>query len=130
MNLRPDGRGGGSAPAPEAAPGKLVQLPEPAGEPIELVAELPGVLLNGVAVSPTGRIFISLPRWAGVPTPGVIELLPDGSYRPFPGGDWNAWAPGRPAHAAFVSIHSINADRDGNLWVATNSGSGGRRLVP
>ena len=117
MNLRPDGRGGGSAPAPEAAPGKLVQLPEPAGEPIELVAELPGVLLNGVAVSPTGRIFISLPRWAGVPTPGVIELLPDGSYRPFPGGDWNAWAPGRPAHAAFVSIHSINADRDGNLWV-------------
>ena len=94
-----------------------IRLPEPAGEPIELVAALPGVLLNGVAVSPTGRIFISLPRWAGSPTPGVIELLPDGSYRPFPGGDWNDWRYGKSADNAFVSVHSISADPDGNLWV-------------
>ena len=100
-----------------AAPRKNVRLPTPAGRPIELVAALPGVLLNGVAVSPTGRIFISLPRWAGVPTPGVIELFPDGSYRPFPGGDWNDWRPGERADNAFVSVHSISADQDDNLWV-------------
>ncbi|HKT53131.1 MAG TPA: L-dopachrome tautomerase-related protein [Caulobacteraceae bacterium] len=82
-----------------------------------MVAALPGVLLNGVAVSPTGRIFISVPRWQDVPTPGVIELLPGGSHRPFPGNDWNAWRTGQPAENAFVSVHSISADQDGNLWV-------------
>ena len=100
-----------------AAPRKNVRLPTPAGRPIELVAALPGMLLNGVAVSPTERIFISLPRWAGVSTPGVIELLPDGSHRPFPGGDWNDWKPGARADRAFVSVHSISTDKDGNLWV-------------
>ena len=106
-----------SAAPPSNAPRPVVQLPASAGRPIELVAALPGVLLNGVAVSPGGRIFISLPRWAGKPTPGVIELLADGSHRPFPGGDWNGWEPGRPAGEAFVSVHSISADADGNLWV-------------
>ena len=102
---------------PGDMPEKPVRLPTPAGEPIELVAALPGVLLNGVAVSPTGRVFASVPRWTGVPTPGVIEVLPDGSHRPFPGGEWHGWQPGLPAGNAFVSIRSINADQDGNLWV-------------
>lgn len=110
------GSGGFGAP-PADTPGKPVRLPVPEGKPIELVAALPGLLPNGVAVTPTGRIFLSLPRWAGKPTPGVIELLPDGSYHPFPGGDWHGWRPGTPADRAFVSVRSINADQDGNLWV-------------
>lgn len=103
-----------AAPLETPHPGPL---PTPAGEPIELVATLPGLLLNGVAVSPTGRIFVSLPRWAGTATPGVVEVLPDGSYRPFPGGKWHEWRPGMPASQGFVAVRSINADSDGNLWV-------------
>lgn len=106
-----------SAQPAKAVQDATVRLPTHAGASIELVASLPDLLPNGVAVSPTGRIFVSLPRWAGKQTPGVIELLPDGNFRPFPGGSWSNWQPGMRSDHAFVSVRSINTDQDGNLWV-------------
>jgi hypothetical protein len=81
------------------------------------VAASTEAMLNGVAVSADGRIFCSFPRWTGTATPGVGEVTPAGDLRPFPGGQWNAWAPGQPAADRFVSVHSVHADRFGNLWV-------------
>lgn len=49
-------------------------------------------LRNGVAVTPDGRLFASLPAWLA-PSPGVAEVLRDGRLQPFPGNAWNAWAP-------------------------------------
>lgn len=85
------------------------------------VATSPEAMLNGVAVSPSGRVFSSFPRWTDKPTPGVAEAMPDGSFRPFPGGDWNEWRPGLPTRDRFVAIHSVHADRDNNLWVIDDS---------
>lgn len=78
-------------------------------------------MLNGAAVSPEGRVFSSFPRWTDAPTPGVAEAMPDGTFKPFPGGDWNDWRPGAPTQDRFVAVHSVHADRDNNLWVIDDS---------
>lgn len=83
---------------------------------LEEVARSHEHLWNGVAVTPQGRLFASLPAWLA-PSPGVMEVLPDGRLLPFPGNAWNAWAPGRDPTRAFVDVNSIHADGRGSLWV-------------
>ena len=78
-------------------------------------------MLNGAAVSPEGRVFSSFPRWTETLTPGVAEAMPDGTFKPFPGGAWNDWRPGASTQDRFVAVHSVHADRDNNLWVIDDS---------
>ena len=85
------------------------------------VAASPDSMINGVAVAPDGRVFASFPRWMEAPTPGVAEAMPDGTFRAFPGGAWNAWQPGQPTQDRFVTVHSVFADRGSSLWVIDNS---------
>ncbi len=85
------------------------------------VAASPDAMINGVAVSPQGRVFASFPRWTESGTPGVAEAMADGTFRPFPGGAWNEWHPGDPTQDRFVAVHSIFADRDNHLWVIDDS---------
>ena len=85
------------------------------------VAASPEAMINGVAVSPGGRVFSSFPRWTETPTPGVAEAMPDGTFKPFPGGAWNEWRPGASTQDRFVAVHSVHADRDNNLWVIDDS---------
>jgi hypothetical protein len=80
------------------------------------VAASPQAMLNGVAVSPGGRVFSSFPRWTPVPSPSVAEAI-NGSFRPFPGDAWNAWRPGDPPHEAIVNAHAVYADPGNSLWV-------------
>jgi Major royal jelly protein len=78
-------------------------------------------MINGVAVAPSGRIFASLPRWLDRPTPGVAEVLPDGSLRPFPGCGWNESASSRPVAERLVAVHSIHADPYNHLWIVDDA---------
>jgi len=78
-------------------------------------------LLNGVAVSPRGRVFASFPRWTSLDAPSVMEALPDGSFRPYPGNDWNAWRPGGPHHDRIVSTHAVYADASNHLWIVDDA---------
>ena len=87
-------------------------------------------MVNGVAVSPGGRVFSSFPRWTDKPTPGVAEAMPDGRFRPFPGGNWNAWAAGLPAGDRFVSVHAVFADKQNYLWVVDDAAPSHRTYVP
>ncbi|HEY5792312.1 MAG TPA: hypothetical protein VIS74_03375, partial [Chthoniobacterales bacterium] len=84
------------------------------------VAQSPKYAWSGVAVSKTGRIFVEFPRFQDLDgNPSVAEIRPDGTLRPFPGGAWNEWAPGKPAGNAFVStnaLHLFESDPD-SLWV-------------
>ena len=73
-------------------------------------------MLNGAAVSPTGRVFSSFPRWTPEPSPSVAEAMPDGSFRPYPGNHWNEWAPGKSPEEGIVNAHSVHADRHNHLW--------------
>ncbi len=85
------------------------------------VAASERAILNGVAVSPDGRIFSSFPRWMDAPTPSLAEAMPDQSFRSFPGGRWNAWRPGLDPAAHFVNVHSVCADAENFLWAVDDA---------
>lgn len=74
-------------------------------------------LCNAVALTSTGRLFVGLPRWPGYEkTPAIAEVLADGSIKPFPGGDWNHWVPGKAPEQALVNINTIHIFDDDTLW--------------
>jgi sugar lactone lactonase YvrE len=82
---------------------------------------------NGVAVSPGGRIFVSLPRWRESEDTFSVGEIKGGSLHPFPGGDWNTWHPTRAQanpQNRFVCVNAVHTDRNGSLWVV-DAGVGG-----
>ncbi len=92
----------------------------PAG--LEVVAEFdldtpPG----NVAVTPSGRVFMSLHAFYG-PTYRVVEVLPDGGTKPFPNEAW-ATAPGADG-IGLNAVLGLRADRDGIVWMLDNAGEG------
>lgn len=74
---------------------------------------------TGVAVSPDGRAFVSLPRMIFKPRHAVVEILPSGEQRPYPNEAWNRWDGSKAAAPeAFVCAQSVHIDDGGRtLWV-------------
>jgi hypothetical protein len=99
---------------------------------IELVrvAASPEFMLNGVAVSPEGRVFASFPRWTSIDAPSVMEATREGGFRPFPGGTWNDWWPGASSHDRIVSSHAVFADSKNRLWIVDDAGPRVAPAVP
>jgi hypothetical protein len=85
------------------------------------VAASPEFLLNGVAVSSRGRVFASFPRWTSLEAPSVMEAMPDGSFRTYPGNAWNEWRPGASSHDRIVSTHAVFADSSNHLWIVDDA---------
>ncbi len=85
---------------------------------VEVVARLtepPG----NIAVAPDGKIIVSVHQIYGRDL-RVIEVLPDGSVRPFPNAAWNV----PPADGTMIGFHSVlglRADRNGTVWLLDNS---------
>src|SRR3954449_10408904 len=74
--------------------------------------------ITGVTMSKHGRLFVNYPRWSDMYLNAVIEVLPDGSTRPFPDEVWNGWH--RKPHTAtthFVCVQSVVADDQDALWI-------------
>jgi hypothetical protein len=94
------------------------------------VAASPEFMLNGVAVSPEGRVFASFPRWTSLAAPSVMEATPDGGFRPFPGNGWNDWRPGASSHDRVVSSHAVFADSKNRLWIVDDAGPRVAPAVP
>jgi hypothetical protein len=84
---------------------------------LEEFARSPRYQWNGVAVSRSGRVFASFPRWLSDDTISVGEIRKDGSIVPIPGGAWNAWHKGNSPKTAFVSVNAVFADAQDRLWV-------------
>ncbi len=74
--------------------------------------------LTGVTVSRTGRIFVNFPRWSPEYLNAVVEVMPDGSSRPFPDVEWNRWdlTPGS-AGTHLVCVQSVVVDGRDALWI-------------
>lgn len=91
---------------------------------LEVVAELaqgPG----NIAVTPNGRLIISQhPIYR--PETRVIELLPDGSVRPFPNEEWAG--PRNEEGIGLDGVLGIQATGNGIVWMLDN-GRGSSRLV-
>ena len=116
------GLAAGPAPAQTSAGTAQPVLPEQqqAHGALQLVARF-AHQVTGVTVSERGRIFVNFPRWTEDAPVSVAELLPDGSLRPYPDGQWNAWRNVRrdeldPADH-WVCVQSVVADGRGSVWV-------------
>jgi Major royal jelly protein len=94
------------------------------------VAVSPEFMPNGVAVSPSGRVFASFPRWTSLEAPSVMETTPDGGFRVFPGNQWNDWRPGASSHDRIVSSHAVFADASNHLWIVDDAGPRVAPAVP
>ncbi len=97
----------------------------------EVVATTPKQLAP-VAISKTGRLFVSFPRWIDEPTPSVAEVAADGSLVPYPNEAINAWdqTPGESARDHFVSVQSVVVDEEDALWILDPASPYFRAVVP
>jgi len=109
------------------APGSSFKLEEAASFPHQV---------TGVACSPDGRVFVNFPRWTEDAPVSVAEVMKDGSLKPYPDDEWNAW---RNANAAagtmkpvdhFVCVQSVVCDSRGNLWVLDPAAPGLDKVLP
>ena len=92
----------------------------------EIVAEFTDAWPSGIAVSRSGRVFVSFPRVEEPPAPITLAEIIDGKAIPFPDELVNAIDPTDTAHR-FVSVHGIALGPGNRLLVldtAANSFDG------
>ena len=87
----------------------------------EVVAKLDAETPPGnIAVGPNGRIFLSVHEFYARPL-RVVELLKDGSTRPYPTPEW-ATAAQQQEQGGLYGVLGINIDKNGILWLLDTSG--------
>lgn len=90
-------------------------------EVIAVLEQAPG----NIAATANGRLFISKHQFYN-PEYRVVEILPDGSTRPYPNEQW-ASAPGEDG-IGLQSVLGIRGDKNNILWMLDN-GSDPKRIV-
>ena len=78
--------------------------------------------MTSVAVSPTGRIFVTFPRWERNVAVSVAELVGlDPTLAPSPNAAWNACRDAAPSAASpatsFVCVQGVTVDAQGRFRV-------------
>ena len=110
-----------------------VALAQPASAPLTQVARFDHQA-TGVAVTQDGRRFVNFPRWTDDAPISVAEVMKDGSLRPYPDAEWNAWRNARanemPVGDHFVCVQSIVPDGHGALWVVDPGAPGNEKILP
>lgn len=100
---------------------------------IERVAEFPHQV-TGVTVTKDGRIFVNFPRWTEDSPVSVAEVMKDGSIKPFPNAEWNAWRNARrdvlSPQDHWICVQSVVADAQGNVWVLDPAAPAQGPIVP
>jgi len=79
---------------------------------------------TGIAVTPTGRLFVNFPRWSRDVPVSVAEVV-NGRIVPWPDSARSSWAPGGDAANLFVCVQALLADTTGSLWVLDPGTFGG-----
>lgn len=76
---------------------------------------------GNLAIGPDGRMFMSLHGFYGKPL-RIVEVMPDGSTKPYPNEDWaNAPVGDGPG---LVGVLGLRADREGILWMLDSQAEG------
>ena len=73
--------------------------------------------LTGVAVSKTGRIFVNYPYWSDTYKYALVEVMKDGTTKPYPDAAWNSWKAGQNPTNKWVCVQSEFVDAKDRLWV-------------
>lgn len=84
----------------------------------------------GLAISREGRTFVTFPHWTTDYQYGLIELLPDGTQKPYPDKAWNRSGESRSGdlQTRFVGLQALYIDAANTLW-ALDTGAGGVKLL-
>lgn len=97
--------------------------------PLETVLKSDTVV-NGIATTPQGRIFLPLSRLDESAGPRVVEWK-NGKQIPFPDAAWNDWAKSGNAATSFVRVNALRIGPDGALWIVDVGAPGlGKLKVP
>jgi multimeric flavodoxin WrbA/sugar lactone lactonase YvrE len=85
---------------------------------LETVFEDSTYQLTGVAVSQSGRLFVSYPRWDGPYKYALVEIV-DGRKVPYPNAEWNRWKVGKGGDKQkhFVAVQAVFIDPNDDMWV-------------
>jgi sugar lactone lactonase YvrE len=73
--------------------------------------------LTGVAISAKGRLFVTYPRWSDTYRYGVIEVMKDGTARPYPDEATNSWQPGQDGEHKWVCAMADYVDDNDFLYI-------------
>ncbi|MEM1046315.1 MAG: L-dopachrome tautomerase-related protein [Pseudomonadota bacterium] len=76
---------------------------------------------GNIAVSPDGRIFMSVHEFYGKPL-RIVEVMPEGATRPYPNADWSNAPDGDGP--GLKGVLGLRADRKGVLWMLDGAGDG------
>ena len=71
---------------------------------------------NGIATTPSNRIFLPFSRIDGSSGPQVVEWV-DGKPVPYPDATWNSWKQGEDPATVFVRVNALRIGPQGELWI-------------
>jgi len=118
----------GTTPAWSAAPDRSARHAT-----LEPVAQF-GHQVTGVTVSENGRIFVNFPRWTEDSPVSVAEVMKDGTIKPYPDAQWNAWRNAKSDEITpnnhWVCVQSVVADGHGSVWVLDPAAPAQNAIVP
>jgi sugar lactone lactonase YvrE len=129
------GAGLSSGTAPAQTPAAHTAQPEHrrASSVLRQVAQFEHQV-TGVTVSEGGRIFVNFPRWTEDAPVSVAEVMKDGSLRPYPNEQWNAWRNVKRDEVDpsdhWVCVQSVVADGRGSVWVVDPASPAVQGIVP
>ncbi len=86
--------------------------------------------LTGVAISKSGRLFVTYPRWLPEHRYDVVEILKNGQAVPFPDEHWNSWKQGEDGKDKFVCAQAVFVDALDRLWVVDPASPALAGVVP
>ncbi|MCQ9156479.1 major royal jelly family protein [Acidomonas methanolica] len=96
---------------------------------LEVVAAFDGPGPSGIAVTPTGRIFVGFPRHADNHDKATLAELRGGTLVPYPNAAMSLPSDAAPAHR-LVSVHGMTTDTKGRLWAIDDGKIVGRPIPP
>jgi len=72
---------------------------------------------TGVAISAKNRLFVTYPRWSSIYKYAVVEVMPDGTAKPFPDAAMNSWQPGQDGMNKWVCVQTAYVDDNDYLYI-------------
>lgn len=72
---------------------------------------------TGVAVSAKGRLFVTYPLWSDTYKYAVVEVMKDGTLKPYPDAETNNWKPGQDGMNKWVCVQTAYVDDDDFLYI-------------
>ncbi|WP_345952048.1 L-dopachrome tautomerase-related protein [Mucilaginibacter sp. PAMB04274] len=72
---------------------------------------------TGVAISAKNRLFVTYPRWSKTYKYAVVEVMPNGTAKPFPDAATNSWQPGEDGMNKWVCVQTAYVDDQDYLYI-------------